>query len=84
MFLAIFLLAYKSFRVVVPVAALLGSAPSYFISWLVLRSITVVALPRHFYRRYDDFLYSAYQRFILFFFQNWFPVKVGLSCPALT
>ncbi|CAF0980026.1 unnamed protein product [Adineta ricciae] len=52
------------------------SAPTFFILWLILRLITFIGVSRHSYRYYDDMLYSAYQRFVLFFFESWSQVKI--------
>jgi hypothetical protein len=74
--LTAFLVTINSLRVALPIVSLFGSAPTFFTFWLLLRSFTLIFSPRHVYRRWDDHLYSTYQRFVLFFFQNLVNVKV--------
>src|ERR1700679_1729132 len=74
--LSCFLPVINFLRIAVPVISLLGSAPTFFILWFLLRLITLICFPRHIYRRYDDYLYSIYQQFVLFFFENWVNVKI--------
>jgi hypothetical protein len=70
-------LIINSLRIIIPVIALLGSGPTFFILWLLLRLITLICfVPHHVYRRCDDYLYSLYQQFVLFFFENWVRTKV--------
>ncbi|CAF3600945.1 unnamed protein product [Rotaria sp. Silwood1] len=69
-------LAINSIRIVVPVISLFGSAPTFFIIWFLLRLITFICCPHYIYRRCDDYLYSLYQKFILFFFENWVHAKI--------
>lgn len=63
-------------RILLPVISLFGSAPTFFVFWFSLRFVTLFGFTRHIYRRCDDYLYSIYQRFVLFFFENWVNVKV--------
>ncbi|CAF4150783.1 unnamed protein product, partial [Adineta steineri] len=74
--LTAFLLAVNSAKLTIPVVSLYASAPTFFTVWSLLRFITFICFPRHIYRRCDDHLYSIYQRFVLFFFQNWVNVKI--------
>ncbi|XP_046565821.1 1-acyl-sn-glycerol-3-phosphate acyltransferase epsilon-like [Haliotis rubra] len=72
------LLVYlQSLRWVVPTAVMLGSAPAYITAWMAVRMATAI-LPRRYYRRGDDLLYSAYQRLVLFFFENYTGVEIYL------
>jgi lysophosphatidate acyltransferase len=63
-------------RMAIPIISLFGSAPIFFLLWFFLRLITSICFPRHIYRRCDDYLYSIYQQFVLFFFENWVNVKI--------
>ncbi|CAF3380199.1 unnamed protein product, partial [Rotaria sp. Silwood2] len=74
--LSCFLLAINSIRVAIPLISLFGSAPTFFILWFVLRLITFIFCPHYIYRRCDDYLYSFYQKFVLFFFENWVNCKI--------
>jgi lysophosphatidate acyltransferase len=74
--LSCFLPVLNFLRIAIPIISLFGSAPTFFILWFLLRLITLICFPRHIYRRCDDYLYSLYQRFVLFFFENWVNVKV--------
>jgi lysophosphatidate acyltransferase len=76
--LSIFLLGINSLKSTFPIIALFGSAPTFFTFWILLRTITLTFCSRQIYRKYDDYFYSIYQRFILFFFQNWPNVKIYL------
>lgn len=71
-----FLPVINFLRTAIPAVSLFGSAPTFFIFWFSLRLITNIAFPRHIYRRCDDYLYSLYQQFVLFFFENWIKVKI--------
>lgn len=73
--LTLLLLSVNSLRLILPIISLFGTAPTFFTYWFLLRFLTLI-YPRHIYRRCDDHLYSIYQRFVLFFFQNWVNVKV--------
>jgi lysophosphatidate acyltransferase len=74
--LSVFLLAINSFKLSFPIICLYGSAPTFFAFWILLRSFTFLFCSQEIYRKYDDHLYSMYQRFVLFFFQNCVNVKV--------
>jgi lysophosphatidate acyltransferase len=76
--LSVFLIGINSIKSNLPIIALFGSAPTFFTFWILLRSFTFLFSSRHIYRKYDDHLYSIYQRFVLFFFQNWVNVKIYL------
>lgn len=71
-----FQLIINFLRAAIPSIALLGSCPIFIALWFVLRLITLICCSDKTYRRYDDYLYSLYQRFVLFFFENWVNVKV--------
>ncbi|CAF1007607.1 unnamed protein product [Adineta ricciae] len=73
--LSLFLFAIHSLKISIPIISLYGSAPTFFTLWSFLRLFTL-PLPEHVYRQCDDHLYSIYQRFVLFFFQNWLQVKI--------
>jgi hypothetical protein len=77
--LSVFLLVINSVRYALPIITLYGSAPTYFSFWILLRTITFTFCPTHIYRLCDDRFYSMYQRFALFFFQNWVQTKVCLT-----
>lgn len=81
--LTLFLLAVHSVKVTVPIVSLYASAPTFFTLWSCLRLITLLTCPQHIYRRCDDHLYSLYQRFVLFYFQNWVNVKVTLPASRM-
>jgi len=55
---------------------MLGTSPVYYAVWFVWKCATV-AFPRSVYESGDDFLYSMYQKMVLFFFQNCSGVQVG-------
>jgi len=74
--LSIVLPVKNFFRIGIPVLCLFGSAPTFFIFWFFLRLITAIFFSEQIYRRFDDILYSLYQQFVLFFFENWVNVKV--------
>ena len=74
--LTVFLLVINSVRYALPVITMYGCAPTYFSFWILLRTITFTLCPTHIYRLCDDRFYSMYQRFLLFFFQNWVQTKV--------
>ncbi|CAF3954334.1 unnamed protein product, partial [Rotaria magnacalcarata] len=69
--LSCFLVVINSIRIAAPVISLFGSVPTFFTLWFILRLITLLCLPHHFYRCCDDYLHSLYQKFVLFFFENW-------------
>lgn len=72
-------LAYAStIKWIVPGSILLGSAPNFFFLWLTWRAITLM-LPRKVYVAGDDFLYSLYQRLVLYFFEHGTGVEVRLA-----
>ena len=71
-------------RAVVPVLILLGVAPTFFVFWFLLRLITLLCSSPQLYRRYDDQLYSLYQQFVLFFFENWTGVQVCIDVQAIS
>lgn len=74
--LTFFLIAVNTFKSNFPIISLYGSAPTFFTFWILLRSFTFLFSSKETYRKYDDHLYSIYQRFVLFYFQNWTNVKV--------
>lgn len=74
--ISLFLLGINLFKSTIPIISLYGSAPTFFSLWILLRSFTSIFTSKQTYRIYDDYLYSIYQRFILFYFQNWTSVKV--------
>lgn len=74
--LSIVLPVKNFFRIGIPVLCLFGCAPTFFIFWFFLRLITAIFFSEQIYRRFDDILYSLYQQFVLFFFENWVNVKV--------
>ncbi|UJR34931.1 hypothetical protein I4U23_027707 [Adineta vaga] len=73
--LSLFLFAIHSMKLSIPILCLYGSAPTFFTFWSFVRLLTL-PLPKHIYRQCDDHLYSIYQRFALFFFQNCLQVKI--------
>jgi len=76
--LSLFLIGINLIKSNLPIIILFGSAPTYFTFWILLRSFTFLFSSKNIYRKYDDHLYSIYQRFVLFFFQNWVNVKIYL------
>jgi len=55
---------------------MLGTGPVYFALWFVWKCISL-PFPRSVYESGDDFLYSLYQKMVLFFCQNCSGVEVG-------
>ncbi len=60
----------------IPAAFMFGTAPTYFVVWGGWRVITLL-LPTRIYEAGDEFLYSMYQRMVLFFFENCSGVEVS-------
>ncbi len=56
-------------RYVFAVVVITGSAPNYFLLWFLWRGISLF-LPQWKYQDGDDFLYSMYQRMVIFFFEH--------------
>ncbi|CAF3844330.1 unnamed protein product [Rotaria magnacalcarata] len=75
--LTCFLFVLNSIRIAIPVISLFGSAPTFFTLWLLLRLITYFFCPHYMYRIFDDYLYSLYQKSVLFFFEHWVNTKHG-------
>jgi len=61
------------------VSYLLGTAPVYFAVWFIWKCVSL-AFPRSVYESGDDFLYSLYQKTVLFFCQNCSGVEVSKWC----
>lgn len=62
-------------RCLIPSAFIFGAAPVYWagaVGWQVI----AVFLPRRIFNAVDDFMYSCYQRLVLFFFENMSGVQV--------
>lgn len=59
----------------VPAVIMFGSAPCFLMIWWPAKVCTAV-LPKRFYRRADDFLFSTYLRMLLFFFENCTGIEV--------
>ncbi|XP_014681533.1 PREDICTED: 1-acyl-sn-glycerol-3-phosphate acyltransferase epsilon-like isoform X1 [Priapulus caudatus] len=59
----------NSCRIIVPAGILFSVSPSYYIVWLAFRSLSV-ALPSKVFKKGDEFLWSTYQRVVLFFFET--------------
>ncbi|CAF3994604.1 unnamed protein product, partial [Rotaria magnacalcarata] len=74
--LTCFLFVLNSIRIAIPVISLFGSAPTFFTLWLLLRLITYFFCPHYMYRIFDDYLYSLYQKSVLFFFEHWVNTKI--------
>lgn len=72
-----FLFAIHSLKFTIPVVSLFGSAPTFFTGWIFIRLITAIS-SKEIYRISDDYFYAMYQRFVLFFFENWVNVKIIL------
>ncbi|UJR10845.1 hypothetical protein I4U23_015033 [Adineta vaga] len=70
------LFVINTLRIAFPVLTLFGAAPTFFLLWFLLRLITLLCFSPQIYRRYDDYLYSLYQRFVLFYFESWSQVKI--------
>ncbi|XP_030054807.1 1-acyl-sn-glycerol-3-phosphate acyltransferase epsilon isoform X2 [Microcaecilia unicolor] len=64
-----------SLRYMLPAAVMLGTAPTYFLSWAVWRLVSSL-LPARLYHEVDDRLYTVYQSTVLFFFENYTGVEV--------
>ncbi|KAK7504076.1 hypothetical protein BaRGS_00004808 [Batillaria attramentaria] len=58
-----------------PAAVMFGAAPCFLMVWWPARVCTAL-LPKRFYRRADDFLFSTYLRLMLFFFENCTGIEV--------
>lgn len=63
----------------IPLICLFPSAPTFYLIWFVLRLISLISSSNTFYRQWDDFFYSMYQRAVLFFFEHWIQTKVSSS-----
>jgi hypothetical protein len=70
-------------RYVFAVVVITGSAPNYFLLWFLWRGISLF-LPQWKYQDGDDFLYSMYQRMVIFFFEHCTGQKVYLILFFLT
>lgn len=64
-----------SLRWMVPAGAILGSAPAFYTIWGTWRVASLV-LPSRVYEKGDEFLYSLYQKLILFFFEKTLDTKI--------
>lgn len=64
-------------RYVFAVMVITGSAPNYFLLWALWRGISLF-MPHWKYQDGDDFLYSMYQRMVIFFFEHCTGQKVQL------
>jgi len=60
---------------IIAVWCLLGTGPVYFAVWFIWKCVSL-ALPRWVYESGDDFLYSLYQKMVLFFCQSGSGVEV--------
>ena len=65
-------------RYVFAVVVLAGSAPNYFLLWALWRVVSTF-MPQSKYQDGDDFLYSMYQRMVVFFFEHCTGQKVLVS-----
>jgi len=65
-------------RYIIATSVLLGSAPNYYLFWALWRGLSIV-LPQWMYQQGDDFLYSMYQRMVVFFFEHCTGQKVFFS-----
>lgn len=61
-----------------PVWCMLATGPVYFAVWFIWRCVSL-ALPRYLYESGDDFLYSLYQKMVLYFCQYCSGVKLIFS-----
>ena len=66
----------KSVAWIVPAGFMYGTAPTFILVWGGWRVATAL-LPNKIYEKGDDFLYSLYQKLVLFFFENCSGVKVS-------
>ena len=64
--------------VLVSTVFLFGTAPSFFVLWGSWRFLSIFLTDR-WYQIGDDFLYSLYQRLVLFFYQHFAKIKVRLQ-----
>jgi lysophosphatidiate acyltransferase len=62
-------------RYVTATVVLTAAAPIYFLLWAVWKAISL-AFPAWVYQAGDDFLYSMYQRMVVFFFEHCTRLKV--------
>ena len=62
-------------RYVIATVVLTAAAPIYFLLWAVWKAISI-AFPAWVYQAGDDFLYSMYQRMVVFFFEHCTRLKV--------
>ena len=60
---------------VLPAIYMLGNGTTFMFFWLPWRIITLV-LPSWVYEYGDEFLYSMYQRMIVFFYEHYTNLKV--------
>ncbi|KAI0224239.1 1-acyl-sn-glycerol-3-phosphate acyltransferase epsilon [Lamellibrachia satsuma] len=63
--------------VLVSTVFLFGTAPSFFVLWGSWRFLSIFLTDR-WYQIGDDFLYSLYQRLVLFFYQHFAKIKIVL------
>ncbi|KAI9558282.1 hypothetical protein GHT06_015035 [Daphnia sinensis] len=70
-------------RYVFAVIVITGSAPNYFLLWALWRGISLF-MPQWKYQDGDDFLYSMYQRMVIFFFEHCTGQKVYFTGDAAT
>lgn len=68
-------LAIDRLRFLVPTTTLFSASVPYFIGHLAWRTISLV-MPKKFYVLVDDWMYSCYQRFALFIFEQVSGVRI--------
>ena len=61
-----------------PAVLMLGTAPNFICLWMSWRCASAL-MPKKWYHKGDDILYSMYQRYVLFFFENMLGLDVS-SC----
>lgn len=70
-------LQFREFKWVVQALILLGTAPNFFTVWSTWRIVSLI-FPRNVFRVVDDVMFSAYQRYLLFFFESCAQVEIIL------
>ena len=65
------------FKCSIPLTVLFSAGPTYLSAWLAVRALTLLTpKTRQMFCSFDDFIWSSYQRLILFFAENWTHTEV--------
>ena len=69
------LVLLQNLRWMVPTTLMMGAAPGYLTAWAAWRAMSL-CLPNWVYVKGDDFLFTTYQRHVLFCFETLTGVQV--------